>query len=248
MSDHKFLNVSVSKKTGRTYINFISPLGKASWPKLVTPDDFRGKKSWKTKLIVPGDEAQEFIDELQPFLDEYHASQIAYAEEQCAVVEDPKKLAEWKKKLRDYKTKWTIKEIGEEELNDNAEPTGNIVFSFGRNYINAKSGEVLSPPELVDAFENPVQIDDVWSGSMMRIGGFVFPYTNDSNKTFGLSLKMAAVQITKLVTKGSAGGNVTRFGAVEGGFNADAMSGEAQPRSTTDEDTGSHEDDGDEDF
>ena len=200
---HKYLTFSKSKRGG-VFINFISPAGTAIFPKLVEADEYEGKSSWKTRLAVPAAEAEEFIDELQPLLSLYE--EVKYLEADA-------------KKKKDYKNKWDTNDLGEEELDDNGDPTGNILFNFGKNAFSAK-GVAQSPPALFDSFNQMADVTDIWSGSKLRIAGFLYFYDMASTKKFGVATKMQGVQIIELVAPGAGGRSAESmgFGKVEGGF------------------------------
>ena len=129
------------------------------------------------------------------------------------------------KKLKEYKKGWTVREIGEEELDDTGEPTGFIILNFSKNFTD-KDGNELDPPTLFDSFNQETQVPDIWSGSKLRIGGFLYPYGMASTKTtgsFGMAFKMQDVQIIELKAKGQGGSGGSRFGVVEGGFGGSSV-------------------------
>lgn len=207
---NQFIRVSQNKKQTRTYINYITPRGRAIFPALIEPDEYEGKKTWKVSLAIPAAEAEQFIAELQPILDEFVAEEVQ---------KDPKKDPAKKS------TKWVVKELGEEELDDNGDPTGNIVFRFKRNFTT-KTGDQLDPPGLFDARNADLsgKVRDIWGGSTLKVAGLVTPYAMGATKTFGISLKIDGVQVLDLKAPGQGSGpsaDRLGFGVEEGGFTAD---------------------------
>lgn len=114
--------------------------------------------------------------------------------------------------------KWTVFKPYERLEDDNGEATGVIRFTFKQNAkIKTKSGLKEIKIELRDSADKIIDVP-VWSGSEGRIMFTMRGIQMSQSKQAGVRLDMAKVQITKLASGGSSQG----FGAVEGGFEADA--------------------------
>lgn len=109
--------------------------------------------------------------------------------------------------------------------------TGFYKINFGNKaeieWKNPKTGEketFSGKPALFDSKGQPTDVEP-WAGSKLRVCVEVFPFFS-GNKQAGLSLRLKQVQVIDLVTRG-AGGSVSEFDAVAGGFSADSFGGEA---------------------
>lgn len=91
---------------------------------------------------------------------------------------------------------------------DYDEETGDTIFKTKSKYA----------PSFFDSTGNPItgkQIPSLWGGSVIRVGGFIAPYSVSGS--VGVSLQLTRVQIIEPV---SSGGDADGFEAVEGGFKA----------------------------
>jgi len=223
----KHITTTISKKTGQQYINYISPIGVAHFPKLIEPDEYEGVKKWKTGLIMSADAADAFIAELQPLLD-------AFVQE---TIEAEPNVAK-RKKLEAFE----VKEIMKDELDESGEPTGNVILQVSRN-VETKKGR-NDPPSFFDSFNKPLTLDSLWGGSRIRCAGYVMLYCMKGTKSFGASVKLDAVQVIELRDKSSGGGGGSAFGVVEGGFGGSS----ADTSRPTAPQSGSAPDEDDEEF
>ena len=174
---------------------FTTPYGTAIFPWLNRPDTEYNKAGvFHVKISVPLEEAADFIKEL---------------EEQAE--------AKWEERMKQLamspaqQKKWSITPVYEEEYDEAGEPTGNVIFKTKMThrvtYTN-KAGEKESFtqwPEIVDEDQNTLR-ESVWAGSTLRARGQVIPYAMASNKTVGVSLRLAGVQVRELVTGSQQGG------------------------------------------
>lgn len=204
----------------RSFKKFITPVGVAKFPALTTPDTkFNALGVYKTGLILSVEEAQPLIDSLTEIRD-------AYIEEQMSEA-----TAQQKPKLRKYK----IADIGEPEFDDNGEETGNVIINFKLNaVVQTKTGETFTQaPHLFDTDNKPVSADGLklWGGSEIAIAGEVIPYGMASSQTFGVSLRLKAIQIVSLKSGGGSSGDSYGFSDGGDGFTAPAFP--AQEEATT---------------
>lgn len=116
--------------------------------------------------------------------------------------------------------KWSLYVPYEDEEDDEGEPTGRTIFHFKQNSeIKTKEGDIKEVNiEIRDAKDNVVDVK-VFSGSEGRIMFSMRGIEMSSTKQAGVRLDFYKVQVTKL-KKG--GGSSQGFGAVEGGYEADA--------------------------
>lgn len=96
---------------------------------------------------------------------------------------------------------------GKARMPFDADPeTGETIFKTKSKYA----------PSFFDATGNPIsgkQIPSIWGGSVIRVGGFISPYSVSGS--VGVSLQLTRVQVIEPV---SSGGDGDGFEAVEGGF------------------------------
>lgn len=109
------------------------------------------------------------------------------------------------------------------EDEDTGEATGEIEFNYKQN-AKIKSNKEPSgfkevKIELRDSADQVIDVN-VWDGSEGRVMFSMRPIVMVSDKRVGVRLDFAKVQVTKL-QQGSGGGG-RGFGAVDGGYEADA--------------------------
>lgn len=181
----------------------ITPTGVAVFPHLNTPDEYEGKKTYKTALRLSADEAAG----LQKLIDE--ATDAAWEE----------LLPKVKPAARKAMSKYYPYE--DEYDRETEEPTGNVLFKFSKNaeFKDKKTGKMIETTvAIVDAKKKPMD-ENVWGGSALKVAFFMFPFKNDAAKNIGVSLKMQAVQVIDLVTSG--GGNAGSVFDEEEGYESD---------------------------
>jgi len=183
------------------YVKIVSPEGISQYAWLTQPDTkFDTDGHYKVNLIVPFDKAQPLIKQIN------------------AEMEASLKIAKEKNKGK------TIKLANppyEEEMDEKNVPTGNIIFKFKRKaQIIAKDGKVIPfKVAIFDSSGKPLIDTNVWSGSEMKVSAeLVHWFTAMAGA--GVSLRLRAVQITKLVEGGSGNAEGYGFNNVEGGYTA----------------------------
>jgi hypothetical protein len=183
------------------YVKIVSPEGISQYAWLTQPDTkFDTDGHYKVNLIVPIDKAQPLIKQIN------------------AEMEASLKIAKEKNKGK------TIKLANppyEEEMDEKNVSTGNIIFKFKRKaQIIAKDGKVIPfKVALFDSSGKPLIDTNVWSGSEMKVSAeLVHWFTAMAGA--GVSLRLRAVQITKLVEGGSGNAEGYGFNNVKGGYTA----------------------------
>lgn len=195
---------------------YTTPLGIAKFPHLNAPDTrFNPNGDYKVDLRVKAEDAADLITYLEGIRDEFAET------------------VERKKGVKYFTTP-----VAEEEVDDEGEETGYVIFKTKLNAKgeNKKTGETwTNTPKLFDSQGNPMSNDTkVWSGSKLIVAGTVSTYAMTSEaidektgKTkkivrIGVSLKCRGVQVIELVSGGGQTADSFGFGAVEGGYTTDA--------------------------
>ena len=189
----------------------LTPIGTARFAYLSAPDEYEGKKRYRTQLLLTPGDAEPLKEMLTKLVDEAHAANI---EKQ----ESPKA----KKAAQAYRKRYPFEDDVDAEGNE----TGLVVFKFAQNAtITLKDGtEKHVRPLLIDAARRPVDPETVkvFTGSKIRVAFTARPYANAAAEAVGLSLDLHKVQIIELAKRNSNYEDDT-FGAVEGGFTQDAL-------------------------
>jgi len=207
----------------KSYPKFTTPRGVFVYPHLTEADTkfVKPDGEYHTKFALPAnsDEANELIDQLEEIMAAY-------------IAENPDKLT--KAKLK----KATTADLYEEEVDDEGEETGRIIFKFKlKAKVKAKTKEWDQAPRLFDGKAQPLAEGvNPWTGSEGKVSVEVFPYYMETSKQFGLSLRCIAVQILKLVKgQGKSGGDFG-FGEEDDAYEGAATSEGFVPESGDDGD------------
>lgn len=193
-----------------------TPKGIFKFPKLTSPDygsnDYPDPDgSYKVTLVMPQAQAQKFIDQLQPEFDK--AMELGQEAFNKLPVANRKKLGEVK--AQDF--------YAEVYDKDTEEPTGEIEFRFkSKASGKRKDGKEWSRTMAIfDAKGTPAKnIKEIWGGTEGKVSFTASPYFVAATGTVGLSLRLEAVQILKLVAGGSRDAAGYGFGKEEGDFDA----------------------------
>ena len=179
-------------------VKVVSPVGVSQYAWLTTPDTrFDETGHYKTNLIINAKEAQS----LKAQIDAEIKKSVALAKEKAkgkAIKEAP----------RPY----------EDELIDGKE-SGNVIFKFKtKAKIIAKDGKVIpNRVALFDSAGKPMIDANVWSGSEMKVSAELIPYYT-AMAGAGVSMRLRAVQVTKLVEGGSSNAKGYGFEKVKDGY------------------------------
>ena len=105
----------------------------------------------------------------------------------------------------------------EDDVDDNGEPTGSTIFKFKtKAQLTTKDGKII--PNRVAIFDSkgtPMTDCNIWSGSEMKVSAELVPYYT-AMVGAGVSMRLRAVQITKLVEGGNGNAKGYGFGEEEG--------------------------------
>ena len=192
---------------------YVTEIGIAQWPYLITPDEFKGKKAYKVDLSL--DELSKVFnartgEDLGPLLDFVCAANSDHFEKVEAEVEG-------KKDKR-----------GRPITVDEAEAPaflvdGKVTARFKMNAEGEKKDGTpfTQEPAIFDKRLKPFDKENgggIWSGSKLRVSFEVVPYHMASAKIAGVSLRLKAVQVVELVnaSTGGTGAAPTGFAAMGG--------------------------------
>ena len=179
-------------------VKVVSPVGVSQYAWLTTPDTrFDETGHYKTNLIINAKQAQS----LKTQIDAEIKKSVALAKEKAkgkAIKEAP----------RPY----------DDELID-GKASGNVIFKFKtKAKIIAKDGKVIpNRVALFDSAGKPMIDANVWSGSEMKVSAELIPYYT-AMAGAGVSMRLRAVQVTKLVEGGSSNAKGYGFEKVKDGY------------------------------
>lgn len=179
----------------------ITPICEARWVHLQKP---------QTKYNASGVYSVDLI--LDPSVPE-HAEFMQMCQEFSQEVFDDH-TADLKPKLKERCKLFTP--IREEE-NEDGEPTGFYIMRVKQNRIIKKRDETTTKftPKLVDSRGHEIKNlkEAIGNGSELRVAVFLMPFENKNSGEIGVTAKLNAVQIVKLVPYGSSS-----FDTVDGGY------------------------------
>lgn len=179
-------------------VKVVSPVGVSQYAWLTTPDTrFDETGHYKTNLIINAKKAQS----LKAQIDAEIKKSVALAKEKAkgkAIKEAP----------RPY----------DDEMID-GKASGNVIFKFKtKAKIIAKDGKVIpNRVALFDSAGKPMIDANVWSGSEMKVSAELIPYYT-AMAGAGVSMRLRAVQVTKLVEGGSSNAKGYGFEKVKDGY------------------------------
>ena len=200
----------------QVYNKLVTPVGVSQYCWLNTPDTKFDKENgghFKTNLIIKGSDAQSLIKSIN---------------------DEMKVSLEMAKEKSKGKPPKTANMPFEEEFVE-GKPTGNIIFKFkAKAKIMMKSGDVIDIKiPIFDSKGTPMK-EQVWSGSEMKVSAEMIPYYT-AMAGAGVSLRLKAVQIAKLVEGGSgAGANAQGFSEIKDGYVAPEVTKENEVQETSD--------------
>lgn len=199
---------------------FTTPKGIAIFPKLLTPDEYEGKKFYATKLKLSAESAAPLIALCE---EETKAYREALLEELSQAVAAAKTPAD-RKKANDrlVKAKGYADHLPyTAETDENGTETGFLIFSFKTNYEYKKKDGTIGTRvvPMFDAKGVPCKVNP-WGGSELKVSCELMGFDNAAAGKLGVSLRINAVQVIKLVQGGQRDASGYGFAAEEDGFNA----------------------------
>lgn len=187
-----------------------TPKGEAHYPWLTagSPDTkYNAAGVYKLGLLIDADDCKQLCEQLDALALEAYNDAVA-----AAKPVDKKRLV--------------LFSAYQPECDDEGEETGRILFNFKMNAsFEDKAKGVIVPlaPKVFDAAGKPIPKEiQVYGGSIVRVNFSPVPFMMASTKQAGVSLRLNAVQVVKLVQSGGAGGDGSAFGfEKEEGYHAD---------------------------
>ena len=165
---------------------FTTPVGELVYPWITKPDTrYDPEGVFQTKLLLPLPNAQDLIAKLEKALHDFVGTlEVA--------------------KQKTYQ----INNVFEEELDDDGEPTGNVLFKVKmKARVIPREGDAFSQQPVVVMADDGRAVDrPVYGGTMAKLKGQIVPYTNAAQKVAGVTLRLRAVQVHELVSGTSDGG------------------------------------------
>jgi hypothetical protein len=165
-------------------VKIVTPKGIAQYPHLTKADTkFSEVGEFKTSLILPKQDASEILKAV----DRVCGQSLNLAKDKTkgeAIKEAPKPY--------------------QNEVDDSGKETGNVVIKFKcKAKVTTKSGESFdNKPAIFDAKGNPLTNVNIWGGTQMKVSAELIPYYTNMVGA-GVSLRLRAVQILKLVEGGT---------------------------------------------
>ena len=181
-----------------SYVKVVSPVGVSQYAWLTTPDTrFDETGHYKTNLILKAKDALSLKTQIDG--------------------EIKKSLTLAKEKAKGKSIKQAPSPF-EDELID-GKPSGNVIFKFKtKAKIITKDGKVIpNRVALFDSMGKPMIDANVWSGSEMKVSAELIPYYT-AMAGAGVSMRLRAVQVTKLVEGGSSNAKGYGFDNVKDGY------------------------------
>lgn len=210
----------------------ITPKGVAGWPKLNVPDEYQGKKTYKTNLTLNAEDSAGLIEKINKETDKCVADTKAKLELTIKEGKTGDAKAKAKKALAALTTGFPYVDAVDEEGNE----TGDYLFKFKSNAdFKDKSGKVkqIKVP-LFDAKGKPTSAS-IWGGSVIRVAYALVPYYVASANQCGISLRITGVKVIELR---SAGGGYSAdslgLGEEEDGYESSSMEGDESTESADD--------------
>jgi hypothetical protein len=192
-----------------TFINVMTPTGIAVYPKLNTPDTkFKAGGEFAVRLKLTAEESE-------PLIELYEAELAKTFEAAKAEL----MAGDGKSKAKAKALKLAADKPYKAEFDDEGEETGAMLFNFKMPNRIAREGKpdlVLFPDVFDSKGKQLKDVPEIWGGSKLKVSGQLRPFNTAIG--VGLSLRLQAVQIIQLNTRGSRDAAGYGFGAEDGGY------------------------------
>ena len=179
-------------------VRIVTPIGISQYAWLTTPDtQFDADGHYKTNLIVSAKESQSVVKAIDD--------------------EMKKSITLAKEKTKGKEPKMANLPFEEEIIE--GKPTGNLIFKFKtKAKIITRDGKVIpNKVAIFDSSGKPMVDANVWSGSEMKVSAELIPYYT-AMAGAGVSMRLRAVQVTKLIEGGSSNAKGYGFDKVKDGY------------------------------
>ena len=210
---------------------YSTPVGTAIYPYLTKPDEFKGKKSYRVRLLLTAAEAQPLIAMIDAEMEKVRAE-----ERVMDAIKRRKVEQKAKKGLPDITEHTPYRPV----INDQGEDTGLVEFDFKcaaegvYGPTHKRAGEAWTrKPAVFDAKGGVFSGGDIWGGSRIRVSYTLGGYFINAQVGYGVKLYLEAAKVIELVT-GSGGRNASEFGfgGEEDGYVSDPMTADESKTET----------------
>jgi hypothetical protein len=204
----------------------VTPKGVASYPHLVSPDEYKGKLSYKVNLRIGAEESVVLRKKIEEATARAQQNTIELLEEKAKSGKTGADKAKAKKQLASLTTTLPYSESVDDEGNED----GDFIFKFKANasYRNKNGDDVPVVIPIFDASEkclNPSKKKaasiQIWGGSVLKVSYSLVPYFVDAVGTCGVSLRINGVQVIELVSGSGGSAKSYGFGSEDGYTQAD---------------------------
>jgi len=199
--------VAEALESPRNKIFRTTPVGVAVYPHLISHDEYQlknhGVYQCNTKLLLDPSAplVKEFIDDIDKLADEaFEAGKVQLNKDwEAATGSNKAKLKASKDGLKKYFPY-------EDEVDDNGEPTGKLLFKMKSTVrgTEKKSGKEWSREiPIFDTSNERIKGSErqnlkLWGGSKISVAAQVNPFVAPGLKIAGLSLRISAVQVVEI--------------------------------------------------
>lgn len=190
----------------------VTPKGRFKFPKLNEPDNYKNELRFASGLIVAPDDpgVPEFIEKLEGIRD-------------AEIEKIKKELTEAGKSGLAKKVK--PREVYHLDTDKEGNETGDLLFKVKMRHEvkSKKTGKIIKlRPLFFDARGNQMsKVPPIWGGTVGRFGVLPLPYQHPSDGTVGVALRLDAVFIIDLMTRGQRDASYYGFTPEEGGYQYD---------------------------
>lgn len=202
----------MAKQQERDALNIITQAGTAVWPKLNAPDEYKGKRTFNTKLVIDPaadalieKKAGNLIEAAEKLRDAFLEKTKADLTEQAAELRRTKKGAK-AKEVEEKIASIEAVPFGKPEVDDETEEeTGKLVISAKTNaeYKDKRGNMRERSLKIFDAKGKTLKnAPEIGSGSTLKLAATMVPYYMPKENTVGVTLYLDAVQVIDLVTFG----------------------------------------------
>ncbi len=214
------------KKKKKKAVTHTTPVGVAKYPYLTKPDvhpTYSPDGVYTVKLVLTGDKAQSLMTKVDAGIEASYEDATTNEKSEAK-----------RKKIKRADAPYT--EVEDSDGNE----TGEIQFNFKLKAVGKSGGKTWKQsPKLFDAKGTPVPKGvEIWGGSEIKVAFEMYEYFMASSKEAGVSLRIKAVQVIKLVSGGSGKAEDFGFAEEEGDDLSNAGSTEEEEELTEDEEDG----------
>lgn len=193
------------------------PRGIAVYPKLATPDEYKGKKKYSIGVKFKKTDVEKLLASLTEKAEAYLAETKEKLTKEMGEAKGAKK-ADLKKKIEGLTLHLPFKPDFDDDGNENDYV---IIKSSMNDHFKDKAGKVVPlRPDLYDSkavkLKKPI---DVWGGSEVKVNAAILPTYVDASGACGITLRLQGVQILVL-RQGGASAESMGFSKEEDGFDA----------------------------